>query len=223
MLAGVVAFASPCFLPVVPVWVGYLAGPKAAAGPRWAAARHAVVFMVAFTAVFMALWALVALVGWVVADYRTVLRVVGGAVLILLGLNRAGWINLAAFARQRGPNYRPNPAGAPSYRRSALLGLAFGAGWTPCIGPILGAVLGLATNTATLGQGLVLMALFALGLGLPFLAATLGADALMGRFRAVARHHRLMDVLTGVALIVVGFTMLSGLWGRLAGMVPALV
>ncbi|MDR2347071.1 MAG: cytochrome c biogenesis protein CcdA, partial [Bifidobacteriaceae bacterium] len=159
VLAGVIAFASPCFLPLVPVWVGYMTGLGEAPGQasqggplalatrsrQLRAATHAALFVTAFSAVFMALWGLVALVGWVVADYRVWLRVIGGGLLMLMGLNRAGWISLAAFSRQGGPSYRPDLAEAPTWRRSILLGLAFGAGWTPCIGPVLGAVLGLAT------------------------------------------------------------------------------
>jgi cytochrome c-type biogenesis protein len=255
LLAGRVACASPCFLPVVPVWVAYMTGLRvspavaapgrdtpAQAGPAKApvgllappapaarrsrtalACAHALVFMAGFTAVFMAVWGLVALVGWAAADYRSWLRVAGGALLIVFGLNRAGWINLAAFARQRGPAYRPDPAQAPTFRRSVLLGLAFGAGWTPCIGPILGAVLGLATVQATLGAGMGLMAVFALGLGLPFVAVTAGADVIVARLKWLTRHHRAVDVATGLALVAAGFGLVSGLWERLAGLFPALV
>jgi cytochrome c-type biogenesis protein len=227
LLAGVVSFASPCFLPVVPVFVGYLVGQDGA-GPasgrrRFAAAGQATAFVAAFSLVFVLLWTLVGLVGWVVGDYRDVLRVAGGAVLILLGLHTAELIRVPWADRTLRAPYAPPISEPPAYRRSALLGLAFGAGWTPCIGPILGGVLGLATRTGSVAGGAALLVVYALGLGVPFVLICAGAGGLTRRLSWFARHHRAVGVVSGALLVAVGFLMVADLFARVAGLTSIVI
>lgn len=217
LLAGIVSFASPCFLPVVPVFVGYMAGQEAGRR-RWAAVGHAGLFMAAFTAVFAALWALVGLIGWVAADYRSVLRIGGGAILVLLGLHTAGLIRLPFLDRNLRPGYAPDGAAPPTWRRSVLLGLAFGAGWTPCIGPILGGVLGLTTTSTSVGSGLALLMVYSFGLGLPFVLICGGVTSLAGRLQWFTRHHRGVGWVTGGLLIAIGFLIIADLFSRLSAL-----
>lgn len=236
MAAGVVAFLSPCFLPIVPVFLTYLvggtgatAGATAAAtrphGPRVAA--HAAAFIGGFTVVFVGLWASIGLVGYLLGDHQELLRIGGGAILVVLGLHVAGLIDIPALHRRVGP---AGPAGgargrtgevAPSFGRSTLMGLAFGAGWTPCIGPILGGVIGLATTASTVGQGSLLLVAFSLGLGIPLLASALGFSRLAGGTSWLMRHQRALSLLNGAVLLIIGFLMISDQFGRLAGLVPA--
>ena len=222
LLAGVVSFASPCFLPVVPVFVGYMTGTASQApGPvwrRWAAAGHACLFMTAFGLVFAALWALVGLIGWAAADYRGALRVTGGIILVFLGLYTTGLIRLPFMERLIGPVYSPDSAEPPSVGRTVLLGLAFGAGWTPCIGPVLGGVLALTTNSTSLASGLGLLAVFTLGLGLPFVLVCAGVSGLTARLRWFVRHRRGVNAVTGGLLILVGFLMIADLFSRLSAL-----
>lgn len=257
-VAGVASFASPCFLPVVPVFVGYMAGrgkpgpsgaavgpgpapaPSAAVGPgpgdagqlavaqrtaaghRLWAVGNAVAFVAAFSAVFISLWALVGLIGWVVGDYRDVLRIGGGALLILLGLHTAGLIRLPLLDRTLRVGYTPETAEAPTIRRSVLLGLAFGAGWSPCIGPTLGAILGLATNSDSILAGVGLLAVYSVGLGVPFVIAAAGVAGLTRRLSWFTRHHRAVSLVTGGMLIVVGFLMINDLFARIATALPSI-
>jgi len=230
--AGVISFASPCFLPVVPVFVFYLTGqgavraggagqPGAARPRRWFAVGQAVAFIVAFAAVFIALWGLVGLIGWVVGTARSWLRVAGGIVLVIMGLHVAGLIHIPLLDRVFRVNYTPDADQAPSLRRSLALGLAFGAGWTPCIGAILAAVLGLATTHDSVGAGVILLAVYAFGLGLPFVIVCAGASTLLNRLSWLTKHQRGVNVVVGLFMIAVGFLMIAGLFGWLARFVPA--
>ncbi|MDR0488638.1 MAG: cytochrome c biogenesis protein CcdA [Propionibacteriaceae bacterium] len=236
--AGLLAFASPCFLPVVPVFVGYLAGkpnvdhmvdplgsstcheihPPGSSKLDWSGAAQALVFIVAFSAVFISLWGLVGLIGWVVGGFRTWLRIVGGIVLVIIGLHASGLISISVLDRILQPRYSPDRTEAPNLRRSLLLGLAFGAGWTPCIGPILGGVLGLATTSDSLVQGIILMVVFSLGLGLPFVLVCAGATWILSKFKWFTAHRKGVNLVIGIFLIIVGFLMIADLFSRLAAL-----
>jgi cytochrome c-type biogenesis protein len=224
-LGGVVSFASPCCLPLVPAYVGYMVG-TATDGPhaRRTSLFHGLAFTAGFSAVFVAFWASIGLVGYVLADHVTLLRQLGGALLVFLGLQVAGVINVTALWRDT----RPMPAfasrgvgasattSAPSYRRSLAFGSVFAAGWSPCIGPILGGIIGLASTAASVGQGTVLLVAYAAGLAIPFLAVAVGADWVGRRLTWVGRHHHAVSLVTGAALVLVGLLMITGVLARLS-------
>ena len=221
LLAGVVSFASPCFLPVVPAFVGYLTGSTAGRDQRrWASVGHSLAFFIAFSAVFIALWVAVGLVGWAVGDVRNWIRIVAGAVLVVLGLHMAHLITIPVLDRLLRVQYSPDRTKPPTVRRSVLLGLAFAAGWTPCIGPVLGGVLGLASTTGSVGEGAALLAVYSVGLGVPFVLVCAGASGLLGRLQWFTRHRRGVDAVTGALLIVVGFLMITDLMTRLSALIP---
>jgi len=224
-LGGVVSFASPCCLPLVPAYVGYMVGTSTG-GPhaRRTSLFHGLAFTAGFSIVFVAFWASIGLVGYVLADHVTLLRQLGGALLVFLGLQVAGVINVTALWRDTRP--MPAFAGAglgggamtspPSYRRSLAFGTVFAAGWSPCIGPILGGIIGLASTAASVGQGTVLLVAYAAGLAIPFLAVAIGADWVGQRLTWVGRNHHAVSVVTGAALVVVGILMITGVLARLS-------
>ncbi|MEI8332601.1 MAG: cytochrome c biogenesis protein CcdA [Chloroflexota bacterium] len=233
--AGIASFASPCCLPLVPAYVGYMvgtdAGTNAAANARrWMAFRQALAFVLGFSVVFVGLWASVGLVGYVLRDYVGILRQVGGAILIFMGLHVAGVINIAALWRDVRLPIGPGGSASfgapaptmPSYGRSAFLGVVFAAGWTPCIGPILGGILGLATVSASVAEGTLLLVAFAAGLAIPFILVAVGATAVSRRLGWLRRHDRAVSAVTGGLLIVVGLLMITNTFGRLSGLLSPL-
>ncbi len=235
-LAGIVSFASPCCLPLVPVYVGYLVGSDEPDSPRarMVALRQGLAFVLGFTLVFVTLWASVGLVGYVLRDYAGLLRIVGGSVLVVMGLHVAGVINLSVLYREvrvpanrvmgepvRTPPGTTMTATRPSYRRSTLLGVVFAAGWTPCVGPILGGIIGLASVSASWAQGTVLLLVYSVGLGLPFILVALGAAEVNHRLGWFRNHHAAVSLVTGVLLVAMGFLMITNLFARLSGVLPA--
>jgi cytochrome c-type biogenesis protein len=232
-LAGIVSFASPCCLPLVPVYVTYMVGttPPGSPSARRVALKQSLAFVLGFTVVFVALWASVGLVGYLLRDYVGILRIVGGAVLIVMGLHVAGVIQVSALYRQvtvpTGRIVGKSETGdgtvkvqAPSYARSSLLGVAFAAGWTPCVGPILGGIIGLASMSSSVGQGTVLLIAYAVGLGVPFVLVAVGATAVNQRLVWFRNHEAVVSLVTGGMLILVGFLMITNLFIKLSGLLP---
>ena len=232
-LAGIVSFASPCCLPLVPVYVSYMVGTTPPGSPRArrVAFNQALAFVLGFTVVFVALWASIGLVGYLLRDYVGILRQVGGAVLIVMGLHVAGVIRISALYRQvqmpAGRVLGKSESGdgtvlvkAPSYVRSSLLGVAFAAGWTPCIGPTLGGIIGLASLNSSVAQGTVLLFAYAFGLGVPFILVAVGATAVNKRLAWFRQHEAAVSLVTGAMLILVGFLMITNLFAKLSAVIP---
>lgn len=217
-VAGVLSFLSPCVLPLVPAYVGHLAGASLSPGAptisRTTTLAHALAFVLGFTAVFVLFWTIIRVVDlYLFPGFVTYFRQVGGVILIVMGLHVAGVLRIPLLYREK--RVYLTPRGGPSLPMSFVVGVLFAAGWTPCIGPILSGIIGLATFTDTMAEGAVLLASYSLGLGVPFLATAfaLGSAALfLKRFN---RYFGVVEVVSGVFLIGVGVLMLTGLFLRL--------
>ena len=213
--AGILSFLSPCVLPLIPSYVSFITGLSLedAGARRWTAVTHAVFFVLGFTLIFVALGASATALGGLLRFHRIWLERIGGVLIILFGLYLLGVFQWGALARERRIHLQNKPVG---YLGSALVGLAFGAGWSPCIGPILGAVLTYTSATATLGQGMGLLLAYSLGLGLPFLLAALLVDRFIGWFQRYRRFIPLVNRIAGIVLVVVGVLLLTGYFSLLA-------
>ena len=220
--AGALSFASPCVLPLVPAYIGHLAGRSVGkepdAGQRSETLVHALAFVLGFSAVFIVLGASVGLVGFIVREQLPWLRWVGGTILVVMGLHVSGVLRIPALYRELRLSFRPSRRfGVTS---SFLVGSIFGAGWTPCIGPILGAILLYASTTQTVGQGALLLTAYSLGLGVPFLIAALALDRVLGFLRRLNRQAQLVEWISGTLLVGMGFVVMFNLIGRLASIFP---
>ncbi len=205
-----------------PTRIGATAVPPAQGGTAEHSARgralvNALAFVGAFTAIFVSLWAAVSAIGWVVGDLRELLRIGGGIVLIILGLFAAGAVRIPALERTRRLSGRMPDAPRPTVRRSAMLGVAFGAGWSPCIGPVLGMILGMALSVDSALSGLGLLVVFCAGMGLPFVLIALGASGLQARLGVLSRHFRSFQIASGILMIAMGFLMIADLLAPLSG------
>jgi cytochrome c-type biogenesis protein len=220
-VAGLLSFLSPCVLPLVPSYVSFITGLSLddMERRRWVAVTHAVAFILGFTVIFVMLGASATAVGALLRSQRVWLERIGGAFIVVFGLYLIGVFRLGIFGRERRIHIQDKPLG---YLGSALVGLAFGAGWSPCIGPILGAVLAYTSATATLGQGILLLLVYSAGLGVPFLIAALAIEKFVGWFQ---RYRRLIPVVTklsGGVMVVLGLLLASGYFTILASWLQGL-
>lgn len=209
--AGIVSFLSPCVLPLVPGYLSYVTGEAIDLRARGAGAGKplllALFFVFGFASVFIAMGASASAIGRLLLAYRYETSLLGGAVVILFGLSMTGVLRFGLLAR----DWRFHldlPGGRPL--AAYILGLAFAFGWTPCIGPVLGAILTLSAARATLGQGIALLALYSLGLGLPFLAAAVFAEGLVARLKRLSRIGHYLQLGAGAVVTLVGVAILTG-------------
>ncbi|WP_297780380.1 cytochrome c biogenesis protein CcdA [uncultured Roseovarius sp.] len=213
-LAGVISFVSPCVLPLVPGYVSYVAGQTAPghahrARPvgRFVAILLSLYFVLGFSTVFMILGASATALGQLMLSYRYELNIAGGVIVILFGLLMIGMVRISAI--QRDWRFHLNiPGGKPF--SAYILGLAFGFGWTPCIGPILGAILTATAAASTISEGIVMLAVYSAGLGIPFLLAAAFTDRLLRRVRMIGQVGRWLQMFAGVVIIAMGFAMMTG-------------
>lgn len=226
--AGLLSFASPCVVPLVPGYLGYLSGASVGTdgqlvGERRKIVAHALMFVLGFTLVFTAVGASVGLIGFALLRNMPLVQKVGGIILVVLGLHTLRLLNIpflnrtiqadfSMVGRQRG------------YFGSLLIGAIFAAGWTPCVGIVLSGILTLAATSATVGQGALLLIAYSLGLGLPFVLSAFALERARGWLRKLNAKARLIENVSGVMLVVMGLlvfsnfmSIMSAYWYRFFG------
>ena len=220
-IAGLLSFLSPCVLPLVPSYVGFITGmtlPEMS-GRRRVALTHALLFVAGFSLVFVLLGASATALGRALNYYQIWLQRIGGMLIILFGLLCLGAFKVGMLTQERRLHLERKPLG---YLGSALVGMAFGAGWTPCIGPVLGGILGLAATTSDVSRGMQLLAVYSAGLAIPFLIAAVAVESFLDWFQRFRRFLPWVMRFSGILLIVVGVLLVTGEFTRLASWLQGL-
>jgi cytochrome c-type biogenesis protein len=220
-MAGLLSFLSPCVLPLVPSYIGFLTGMTLgeSSDRRRVALIHALLFVAGFSLIFMLLGASATALGRALNHYQIWLQRIGGALIILFGLLCLGVFRAGLLTRERRVHLERKPVG---YLGSALVGMAFAAGWTPCIGPVLGGILGLAATSSDVSRGILLLGVYSAGLAVPFLIAAVALESFLDWFQRFRRFLPWVMRISGLMLIVVGVLLVTGEFTRLAGWLQGL-
>ena len=204
-IEGILTFISPCILPLLPVYLFYMAGVASGdslgSGDRGRLLLHAVGFVLGFTVVFVLLGAAATSLGHFLRSHGDLIRKLSGLAMVLFGLNFAGVLNLRFLNTERRLEFSPERL---DFFKAVLFGGVFGFGWTPCLGAFLGSALLLAGNSETLTQGILLLAVYSAGLGIPFILTALLFDRLKEPLRSMQKHGRLVSMISGIILIAAG-------------------
>lgn len=206
--AGLLSFFSPCVLPMVPIYIGYLSGaavtPEGIVTARRTAVAHSAAFVLGFTLIFVAIWSALSALTFIFT--KTDLARFAGIILIIFGIHFIGIIRIPFLYQEARVEVRNRPLGYPT---SLLTGMAFAAGWTPCIGPTLSGVIALATQEATVWQGTGLLIAYAAGLGIPFLLTAFALGSATRWLKQLSPHLRKVEIASGVLLLLMGLLLLT--------------
>ncbi len=219
--SGLLSFLSPCVLPLVPSYIGFLTGMSAGevTRRRRLAVLHALAFVVGFSLVFVLAGATATALGRAIRYNDVWIQRIGGGLLILFGILMLNIIPLPFLNREARWHLQDKPVG---FFGSLVVGITFGAGWTPCIGPILGGILSLAATETSVGRGMLLLTVYSAGLAVPFLLAALALDRFLQWFQRFRRYMPWVQRIGGILLILVGLLLLTGAFTRLAGWLQGL-
>jgi cytochrome c-type biogenesis protein len=226
-LAGVLSFLSPCVLPLVPAYVSFITGvsldelkhsrkiPETIAKTM----PNTIAFILGFSTIFVSLGASSSLIGNMLLKYQDHLRIAGGILTIIFGFFIAGFIKLDFLMREKRFHIDKGPAG---YIGAFFIGMSFAAGWTPCIGPILGSILIYASSKASAAYGLKLLSVYSLGLAIPFILSTLAINVFLAYTRKIHKFMRVIMIISGLILIAFGIMLLTNRMGQLSALFPDL-
>jgi cytochrome c-type biogenesis protein len=219
-LAGLLSFLSPCVLPLVPSYVSFITGlgveelEAGGEGVKRVTLLHSLLFVAGFTLIFLLMGASATYIGQLLRLYQDVISRIGGVIIILFGVLLLGIIPIPALSREKRYQFQRKPVG---YAGTFAVGVAFGAGWVPCIGPILGAILTLAATRANMAEGVGLLFVYSLGLAIPFVLSAIALTVFLAWFQRFRRYIRYVEWVAGILLIFVGLLLVSGRFTVLAG------
>ena len=208
-LEGIITFISPCLLPMLPIYISYFAG----GGERTTAKtlKGAVGFVTGFTIVFVMLGALAGTVGSFLREYQTTVNIISGLIVIIFGLNFLGVFKLNIFKG----NQRFVKTDNMGFFSAMLFGIIFSVGWTPCVGAFLGSALMLASQQGHIAEGMLMLLSYSLGLGIPFILSAVLIDYLKSAFNWIKRNYKIINLISGSLLVIIGIMMATGTLGQL--------
>jgi len=226
--AGLLSFVSPCVLPLVPSYITYITGvsfkeltdAEARSKLRWATIFHSLFFIMGFSLIFILMGASASYLGQLLAQYQYWIMKAGGVLIILLGIHFTGIINIPFLQMEKRFEMRKKPLG---YLGSFLVGVAFAAGWTPCIGPILSTILIYASTTKSFTTGILLLTYYSIGLGIPFFLSSLAFNSFLSAFDKIKRYMRVITIISGLFLIAIGILFLTDTFGEINSYLNALI
>ena len=211
-LEGIITFISPCLLPMLPIYVSYFAGGE---GNRKKALISSAGFVLGFTTVFVALGALAGTLGSLVREYRVIVNIITGSIVIIFGLNFLGVIKIPIF-RGSQKNIVNKDMG---FFSAILFGIVFSLGWTPCVGAFLGSALMLASQQGHVLEGMLMLLVYSAGLGIPFIISAALIDRLKSTFNFIKKHYSIINIISGCLLVILGILMATGIFERLLGLI----
>lgn len=206
-LEGIITFVSPCLLPMLPIYISYFAGGIEKNTKK--TVLNTLGFISGFTVLFVAMGALAGSFGRFLNEYSTIVNIVTGLIVICFGLNFLGVLRFNIFKGTKATKTENL-----GFFSSVLFGIVFSIGWTPCVGAFLGSALMLATSQGSVVQGVIMLLLYSLGLGIPFFISSILIDKLKGAFDFIKKHYNVINKVSGGLLVVVGILMATGLFGR---------
>ena len=209
-LEGIITFISPCLLPMIPIYISYFAGGGERSVRK--TLTTALGFVLGFTLVFVCMGAFAGAIGSLLQKYKAVINIITGGIVVILGLNFTGVIRVNFLNGTKKVTSNVNPGG---FGTALLFGLVFSVGWTPCVGAFLGSALMLASQRGTMLEGVFMLIMYSAGLGIPFLISALLIDKLKETFQTIKKHYRVINLISGVFLIIVGIMMMTGTFGYL--------
>ena len=212
--AGLLSFASPCVLPLVPSYITYITGAsfkeltdiEARSKLRWATISHSLCFIIGFSLVFVLMGASATYLGQLLVQYQYWIMKGGGVLIILLGIHFTGIIKLPFLNMEKRFEMRKRPLG---YVGSFVVGVVFAAGWTPCIGPILSTILIYASTSKSVVTGILLLTYYSIGLGIPFFLSSLAFNSFLSAFDKIKRYMRVINIVSGLFLVGIGILFLT--------------
>lgn len=218
--AGLFTFISPCVLPLIPSYLSFITGisleqfnsAEDSKKLRRVTVFHSLMFILGFSIIFILLGASATYLGGFLRQYQNLIAKIGGALIIIFGIHISGLLKIRFLQKEKRMHLRDKPLG---YFGSALVGLTFAAGWTPCIGPILGTILVFAGTTANLFRGIFLLMSYSLGLAIPFFLTSLAVNSALPYFKKLTAHLRIISIISGIFLIAIGILLITGYFNRL--------